>query len=94
MAIRIGYGDPDRLVSYPDARCLSGCSLPIRMLLAYPGVADRCGCSLPVRVLLTDAGVVDRLGCLLVSGPCCADASQWLELNVSLDRVVTHQSRT
>ena len=81
MAIRIGYGDPDRLVSYPDARFLSGCCLPIRVFVAYPGV--RCL-----------SGVVDRCGCLLVSGPCGAAVSQWLELDVSLDRVVTHQSRT
>ena len=44
MVIRIGYGDPDRLVSYPDARFLSGCCLPIRVFVAYP-------------VLLTDVGV-------------------------------------
>ena len=81
MVIRIGYGDPDRLVSYPDARFLSGCSLPIRMLLTYPDA----------RFL---SGVADRCGCLLVSGLCCAAVSQWLELDVSLDRVVTHQSRT
>ena len=31
MRIRIGYGDVDRLLKYPDAAYLSGCSLPIRM---------------------------------------------------------------
>lgn len=31
MHIRIGYGDVDRLLRYPDVRYLSGCCLPIRM---------------------------------------------------------------
>ena len=31
MTIWIGCDDPDRLITYPDARYLSGCALPIRM---------------------------------------------------------------
>ena len=50
MRIRIGYAYLDRLLSYPDVRYLSGCSLPIRMLLTYPDVAYLSGCSLPIRV--------------------------------------------
>ena len=49
MAIRIGYGDPDRLVSYPDARFLSGCSLPIQVLLTDAGVCWYPGRAVPLR---------------------------------------------
>ena len=38
MRIRIGYAHPDRLLSYPDLRYLSGCLLPIRMFVTYPDV--------------------------------------------------------
>ena len=38
MRTRIGYAHLDRLLSYPDVRYLSGCCLPIRMLLTYPDV--------------------------------------------------------
>ena len=38
MRTWIGYAHPDRLLSYPDVAYLSGCSLPIRMLLIYPDV--------------------------------------------------------
>ena len=41
MRIRIGYAYLDRLLSYPDVRYLSGCCLPIRMLLTYPDVSWR-----------------------------------------------------
>ena len=41
MRIRIGYAHLDRLLSYPDVRYLSGCCLPIRMLLTYPDVSWR-----------------------------------------------------
>ena len=38
MRIRIGYAHPDRLLSYPDVRYLSGCSLPIRMCVGGRGL--------------------------------------------------------
>ncbi len=31
LTIRIGYDDPDRLITYPDAHNVSGCSQPIRI---------------------------------------------------------------
>ena len=43
----IGYAHPDRLLSYPDAAYLSGCSLPIRMLLIYPDVCWWPGAATP-----------------------------------------------
>ena len=45
--IRIGYAHPDRLLSYPDVRYLSGCSLPIRMFVTYPDVMVFVGPRLP-----------------------------------------------
>ena len=38
MRIRIGYGDVDRLLRYPDVGFLSGCWFPIRMC-CRPGAA-------------------------------------------------------
>ena len=37
-------------VTYPDIAYLSGCCLPIRMLLTYPDVAYLSGCCLPIRM--------------------------------------------
>ena len=38
MRTRIGYAHLDRLLSYPDVRYLSGCSLPIRMCVGGRGL--------------------------------------------------------
>ena len=46
--IRIGCDDLDRLLTYPDARYLSGCALPIRMRVTYPEVRNlsrTCRCA-------------------------------------------------
>ena len=47
MHIWIGYAHPDRLLTYPDRRNLSGCSLPIRMFVTYPDVMASVGPRLP-----------------------------------------------
>ena len=41
----IGYEDVDRLITYPDAHNLSGCSQPIRMFTTYPDVHNLSACA-------------------------------------------------
>ena len=49
----IGCVHPDRLLSYPDVRFLSGCSFPIRMLFSYLDVDFLSGCSFPIWMLIS-----------------------------------------
>ena len=46
-AIRIGYAHVDRLCAYGEVIKLSGCWLPIRMLVSYPCVLVAVGFGLP-----------------------------------------------
>ena len=79
----IGYEHPDRLLSYPDVRFLSGCWFPIRMFVTYPDAdfpsarihgdaACRLSeCAGEPSVCLW-AGSLDRRAVRLASGSCCA----------------------
>ena len=79
----IGCVHPDRLLSYPDARFLSGCSFPIRMFVSYPDVdfpsaRIRRDVACPLGECAGEpsacfwAGSLERGDVRLASGPCFA----------------------
>ena len=77
MRIRIGYAHPDRLLSYPDLRYLSGCCLPIRICAVIRGlppvvraVSLWCGSSLE-HVFPPISHVIPRRLFQLLKQCCC-----------------------